>query len=109
MRQSVILRIPKTVTSITGASSRLVYSQLFAIELVFTIIAFVLVLITVNILLPRYHKSNSEYMLTGNQMAAVILYVVIQTAFGILANRNCFRLKYSRAAIFDISESERYV
>ena len=51
--------IPATVTSITGTSSKLIYSPLFAIELIFSLVAIVLSLITVNVLLPRYRKDNS--------------------------------------------------
>ena len=83
-----IVVIPDTVTSITGASTKLLYTATFAIEFVFTVIAVILALIVVNVLLPRYGKSNAEYMLTGSQMMAVALYVIAQVGFGIYAINN---------------------
>lgn len=80
-----IIVIPETVTDITGISSKALYSPIFMVELIFTILAFVVALITINVLLPRYRKNADEYLLTGNQMIAVILYVVMQTIFGIVA------------------------
>lgn len=80
-----VIVIPETVTNITGSSVQVLYSLVFMIELIFTIFAFVVALITVNVLLPRYRKNTEEYLLTGNQMVAVILYVVVQTIFGIAA------------------------
>ena len=75
--------IPDTVTSITGASAKLLYSPLFAIELIFSLLAILLSLITVNVLLPRYRKDNAEYMLTGSQIVSVVLYVMAQIGFAI--------------------------
>ena len=80
-----VIVIPETVTNITGSSVQVLYSPVFMIELIFTIFAFVVAIITVNVLLPRYRKNTEEYLLTGNQMVAVILYVVVQTIFGIAA------------------------
>ncbi len=77
--------IPETVTSITGTSSKLLYTPLFAIELLFSLIAIVLSLLTVNVLLPRYRKDNTEYLLTGSQMVSVVLYVLAQIGFAIAA------------------------
>lgn len=79
-----IIVIPETVTDITGISSKALYSPTFMVELIFTILAFVIALITVNVLLPRYRKNADEYLLTGNQMIAVILYVIMQTIFSIV-------------------------
>ena len=80
-----VIVIPETVTNITGSSVQVLYSPVFMIELIFTIFAFVVAIITVNVLLPRSRKNTEEYLLTGNQMVAVILYVVVQTIFGIAA------------------------
>lgn len=77
--------IPETVTSITGTSSKLLYTPLFAIELLFSLIAIVFSLLTVNVLLPRYRKDNTEYLLTGSQMVSVVLYVLAQIGFAIAA------------------------
>ncbi len=82
---SKIVVIPATVTSITGKAAQLIYSSVFAVEMIFSVIAFGLALIAVNVLLPRYAKSNKEYMLTGNQMVLVVLYVALQTAFCVYA------------------------
>lgn len=77
--------IPETVTDITGTFTQILYSPVFAIELIFTILAFIVALITINVLLPRYNKNTNEYLLTGNQVVAVILYVAVQAIFGIVA------------------------
>ena len=77
--------IPETVKSITGAVKAYGYSGMFAIELVFSVIAFLLALISVNVILPRYRKGNEEYILNGGQMVLVIAYVLIQTIFSIYA------------------------
>lgn len=76
--------IPSTVNHISGTVSMVLYTPVFAVELVFTVLTFLISLIVINILLPRYQKGDmEEYMLTGNQMIAVALYVVIQTGFSI--------------------------
>ncbi len=75
--------IPETVKSITGAVKAYGYSAMFAIELIFSVIAFLLSLISVNIILPRYRKGNEEFILNGGQMVLVIAYVFIQTIFAI--------------------------
>ncbi len=77
--------IPETVKSITGEVKAYGYSGMFAIELVFTVIAFLLALISVNVILPRYRKSSEEFILNGGQMVLVIAYVLIQTIFSIYA------------------------
>ena len=77
--------IPDTVTSITGEVVMYLTTTTFVIEMIFSILAFLLTLIIVNILLPRYNKSISEYLLTGSQMVASVIYVIAQTAFGIIS------------------------
>lgn len=59
-----LIVIPDTVVDISGTSAKLVYSPVFAIELIFSVIAIILTLLSVNVLLPRYRKSTSEYLLT---------------------------------------------
>jgi len=76
--------IPETVTSITGRTTKAVYGATFAIQLIFTIIAFVLSLVSVNIILPRFKKNNGEYLLSSSQMIVTILYVLLQAAFCIV-------------------------
>ena len=80
-----IIVIPETVTDITGISAKALYSPVFMIELIFTILAFVVSLIMVNIYTPRYHKNTNEYLLTGNQVTAVVLYVVVQSLFAVIS------------------------
>ena len=79
-----IVVIPETVTSITGVTSTTLYSDVFLVELIFTVLAFLIALITIDVLLPRYAKSLEEHFLTGSQMISVVFYVLIQTAFGIV-------------------------
>ena len=81
---SDIFVIPETVIEISGRVSETIYSTVFMIELIFTVLAVVIALIIANVLLPRYQKNNEEYHLTGNQMVAIMLYVVLQTAFGLI-------------------------
>lgn len=77
--------IPETVRNISGLSSKAIFTSTFAVELVFSILTFIVALVSVNILFPRYNKDISEYLLTGGQMVLVVLYVILQTAFGIYA------------------------
>ncbi|MBR0148061.1 MAG: hypothetical protein IJM23_02570 [Lachnospiraceae bacterium] len=74
---------PKTVTEITGQFGKLLYSAVFFIELIFSIIAFIVVIIAVNIILPRYRNDVSEYMLSGSQMLITFLYLTVQLCFSI--------------------------
>ncbi len=69
---------PDTVNEITGKVSAWVFSRVLVVEVLFTIIAFVLVIIAVNVVLPRYSKSIREYMLSGPQMIVSIAYLIIQ-------------------------------
>lgn len=79
-----IIVLPATISNISGTAVKHLYSPLFAVELIFSIIAFILALVVIDILLPRYKKDKlEEFKLTGNQVVAVILYVVAQTGFGI--------------------------
>ena len=76
--------IPETVNSITGMTTKMVYGFQFAVQLIFTILAFVLSMIMVNIILPRFTKDNNEFFLSGGQMVVTILYVILQVAFCIV-------------------------
>ncbi len=80
-----VIVIPDTVTNITGESVLYLTTALFIIELFFSILAIILALIIVNVIFPRYSKDISEYMLSGSQMAASVLYVIAQIAFCIYA------------------------
>ena len=79
-----IFVIPETVTSITGTAVKAVFGIQFAIQLVFTVLAFALALLTVNIILPRFKKSNDEYLLSSPQIVVTALYVLLQAAFCIV-------------------------
>ena len=76
--------IPETVTSITGRTTKAVFGLQFAIQLAFTVLAFLLALIVVNVVLPRFKKDNSEFLLSAPQVIVAILYVVLQAAFCIV-------------------------
>lgn len=75
--------IPKTVTAITGKVSKIIYTPVFFIEMIFSLIAFFLVAIAVNILLPRLEKEE-ECVLTGPQLILSSLYLVAQLVFSVL-------------------------
>lgn len=75
--------IPETVTSITGITKSYSYSQIFLVETVFTIVAFLVAFFAINIILPRYNQAI-EFFLSGSQILFTILYVILQTIFGIL-------------------------
>lgn len=76
--------IPGTVTDITGKSVQAIYSSIFAVELIFTMIAFTLTVIIINIVMPR-NRAAEEYFLSAPQMFVSYLYVIIQAVFSILA------------------------
>ncbi|MBR5419567.1 MAG: hypothetical protein IK115_00310 [Lachnospiraceae bacterium] len=77
--------IPETVKSISGEVKRFVFPVTLAIELIATVAAFLIALICINVLLPRYRKGNEEYVLNGGQMVLAIAYVLLQTIFSIYA------------------------
>lgn len=81
---ALVVVIPETVTSITGSYGVIVYRPIFVIALFFAILAFTIALLSVNLILPKYN-GPSDYMLRGNQMIAVILYVLLQAGFSIYA------------------------
>ena len=78
-----VVVIPETVTEITGQTKAHIYSEMFVLETACTVLAFLVALVAVNIILPRYKKSE-EYFLSGSQMILTILYVIVQMVFGIL-------------------------
>ncbi len=77
-----VVVIPATVTKISGKSSLYIFTVVFYIELIFSLLAFLLSLIAVNIILPKYNKLK-DYLLRGNQIIIVVMYVAFQTIFGI--------------------------
>ena len=74
---------PETVTAINGSVGRILFSAVFFIELLFSIIAIIAVFIAVNIILPRYKKDISEYMLSGSQMILSFIFLITQLYFSI--------------------------
>lgn len=76
--------IPSTVMDITGKSVQAIYGATFAIELVFTVVAFAITIIMVNIVMPR-KRTAEEYFLSAPQMIVSYLYVIVQVVFSILA------------------------
>lgn len=76
--------IPSTVMDITGKSVQAMFGVTFAIELIFTVIAFALTIIMVNIVMPR-KRTAEEYFLSSPQMIVSYLYVIAQYVFSILA------------------------
>ena len=76
---------PETVKSITGQVSANLYTTAFAIELVMSVIAFILVMIMVNIIIPRYkNDSVEEYLLSAPQIISAFAYLIIQVFFSVL-------------------------
>ncbi|MBO4901492.1 MAG: hypothetical protein J5518_01675 [Lachnospiraceae bacterium] len=78
---------PDTVTEINGKVSTWIFSPVLVIELIFTVLAFVIVIATVNVILPRYARNLNEYMLSGPQVIFSILYLAAQIYL-------CFRYIY---------------
>ena len=75
--------IPETVTSITGTASTAVFDPAFAVELIFTIIAFFAVLLVLNLKLHKL-KDASEVVLTGPQIFISFFYFAVQIVFALL-------------------------
>lgn len=76
---------PETVKSITGHVYATLYTGKFAIELTMSIIAFIIVIVIVNIVLPRYGvDSSDEYVLSTPQLILAAGYLVLQIAFALL-------------------------
>lgn len=71
---------PDTVTAINGRVSAWIYSSVFVVEIIFSLVAIIIVIVAVNMILPRYKKDNNEYMLSGSQIIFSIVYLVLQLA-----------------------------
>lgn len=76
---------PETVTAINGSVGRILFSAVFFVELLFSLIAIIAVFVAVNIILPRYKKDISEYMLSGSQMIISFVFLIAQLCFSIYA------------------------
>lgn len=93
--------IPETVTSIMGITKSYSYSQIFLVETVFTVMAFLLAFIAINIILPRYNQAL-EFFLSGSQMLFTILYVILQTIFGIVTIYGILKISTYTALIISV-------
>ena len=78
-----LIAFPETVTKITGATYLNLYTRAFAVELAFTVLAFVIVLIVMNVKLPKL-SDNKEHLLTGPQIVLTYLFFAAQIAFALL-------------------------
>lgn len=78
---------PKTVNEINGKVGAWIFSAVLVIEIFFTVLAFLVVIIAVNIILSRYKKDLNEYMLSGPQMIMSLAFLAIQIYL-------CFRYIY---------------
>ena len=76
---------PETVTAITGKVSTVLFTPVFAVEIVLSVLAILIVLVAVNIILPRYKKNNAEYLLSAPQMIMSIAYLGVQLALCVWA------------------------
>ena len=74
--------IPETVTNISGKTSLYFYTGVFFIEIIFSILSFIVALVAVNIIIPKY-KSENDYLLRGNQIVIILGFVFLQAVFGI--------------------------
>ena len=72
--------LPGTLTSISGTLAKTIYTPLFAIELCFTVIAFILSMIVLNVKRPKLQEAD-EVVLTGPQVVITELYLVAQIVF----------------------------
>lgn len=74
---------PETVIDITGEVKSFNYSDTFAVAVGFTLFAFVLALIVVNIILPRLKKTE-EIVLNVPQLVLTFFYVLVQFVFSLV-------------------------
>ena len=73
-----VVYFPDTVQEITGRVSAWSFSPVLVVEVIFTVLAFVIVIANVNIILPRFAKDLNEHMLSGSQIVLSGLYLVAQ-------------------------------
>ena len=79
-----LVAFPDTVKTINGTTYQNIYSLVFAIELTFTILAFLVVLIVMNVKLSKL-SDNKEFLLTGPQIILTFLFFAAQITFALLA------------------------
>ena len=78
-----LVSFPATVTSITGRTAVTLYTKAFAVELVFTILMFLMVLLVLNHKLTMFRNKN-EFLLTGPQIVLSYLFLIAQIVFALL-------------------------
>ena len=74
---------PETIEEISGQVKAANYSDAFALEVGFTLFAFALALVVVNIILPRLKKLD-EIVLNVPQLVLTFFYVLAQFVFSLL-------------------------
>ena len=79
-----IVVLPATLTAISGTLSKTLYTPIFAIELIFTLIAFIIAMIVFNVKLPKMEETE-EATLTQSQIVITELYVIAQVVFALLS------------------------
>ena len=79
-----IVVLPATLTAISGTLSKTLYTPIFAIELLFTLIAFIIAMIVFNVKLPKMQETE-EATLTQSQIVMTELYVIAQVVFALLS------------------------
>ncbi len=72
---------PDTVKEINGKVGVWVYSPVFIVEVLFTVLAFVSAIVVINIIYSRLSKNLGEYMLSGPQAIVSILFLIVQIVF----------------------------
>ena len=77
-----IVVLPATLTAISGTLSKTLYTPIFAIELVFTLIAFIISMIVFNVILPKMQKETG---LAESQIVITEIYLIAQVVFALLS------------------------
>lgn len=72
--------LPNTLTALSGTLAKAFFSPLFATELCFSIIAFILSMVVLNVKKPKLQAAD-EVILTGPQVMITELYLIAQLVF----------------------------
>ena len=75
---------PETIAEITGEVGRVFFTSVFAVGLVFSILAFVLVLTFVNMVFSKVKKDLQEVVLSSPQIILSMIYLIGQLIFSVL-------------------------
>lgn len=76
--------LPATLTSISGTLAKTLFTPLFAIELIFTLIAFLIAMVVFNVKMPKLQRTG-EVVLTGPQIVITVFYLIAQVIFAVLS------------------------